>query len=206
MTPRATPCLNTNAAIEHFQFHGKQCAGCDKADDTTRTMAVSWKLHAAICEAFRFCNWSEGRKSVKKKRKKRKFNTENQNYTQKSQTFDNGLFDAVWIVSRFYNYFSAIKTSLVSYQLPWQTTVTMTTRMHCECQYVDDVIYRKLKKVAGSQHVQVESVRWVLLRVPTKLRFKYKTTECVKESNDQICCCVFKKKSNTQLQCACRGP
>lgn len=115
MTPRATPCLNTNAAIEHFQFHGKQCAGCDKADDTTRTMAVSWKLHAAICEAFRFCNRSEGRKSVK--RKKRKFNTENQNYTQKSQTFDNGLFDAVGLCPGFIITFQQLRRAwcLISY-------------------------------------------------------------------------------------------
>lgn len=82
--------------------------GCDKADDTTRTTALWRKLHAAICEAFRFCDGSEGRKSVKK----RKYNTENQNYTHKSQTFDIGLFDAIWMVSRFYNYFSAIIASL----------------------------------------------------------------------------------------------
>lgn len=95
-----------------FQFHGKQCGSCDKADDTTRTTALWRKLHAAIFEALRFCNGSEERKSVKNKTKKRKFNAENPNYTQKSQTFDIGPFDAIWIVSKFYNYFSAIKTSL----------------------------------------------------------------------------------------------
>lgn len=62
-----------------FQFHGKQCGGSDKADDTTRTNTpVSRKLHAAICGAFSFRNWGEEQKIVKKtKKKKRKFNAEN---------------------------------------------------------------------------------------------------------------------------------
>lgn len=117
-----------------FQFHGKQCGGSDKADDTTRTnTAVLRKLHAANCRAFSFCNWCEGQKIVKKG-----------NLTQKIRITHRkvkhiGLFDAIWIVSRIYNYFSAIKRILfvkgaASYQLPWQTTVTLTTRMHCECQ------------------------------------------------------------------------
>lgn len=91
-----------------FQFHGKQCGGSDKTDDTTQTnTAVSWKLHTAICGAFSFRNWCEERKSVKKG-----------NLTQKIRITHRKvkhirLFDAIWIVSRFHNYFSAIKRSLI---------------------------------------------------------------------------------------------
>lgn len=51
-----------------FQFHGKQCGGSDKVDDTTQTnTTVSRKLHTAICGAFSFRNWCEERKKCKKK-------------------------------------------------------------------------------------------------------------------------------------------